>query len=260
MLSTKSWPSKANLEVTYEVTPLGEPVYSIPDVLQLKSWTQFLINREICCYFLVNHAQSKIISTGGNIEKVTGYQETQFTDLPFSHFLSFVHPDDLYALRTLQALQKEMTQELSQTRKIKNCSSFSFRFKKNNGPFIQMLRQDIVLQLDVTDNPEYGIWFVSDISHFKSDTRVTATMMDENGDQKLLTVPEKSPLQETIRLSNREKEIIYLVAQGLSSKQIACHLNLSFHTITTHKRNIFEKTSSPNSNALIQFAIRKGII
>ncbi|MDJ1483965.1 LuxR C-terminal-related transcriptional regulator [Cytophagaceae bacterium YF14B1] len=260
MLSTKFRHAKASLGVEYEVTPLREPVSSIPNVFQFKTWTHFLINREICCYFLINHAQSKIICAGGSIEKVTGYHETLYTDLPFTHFLNFVHPDDLYALRTLQALQKEMSQSLSQTRKINGCSSFSFRFKKNNESFIQMLRQDIVLQLDVTGNPEYGIWFISDISHLKSDNRVTATMTDENGDQKILTLPEKSLMQENIRLSNREKEIIYLVAQGLSSKQIACRLNLSFHTVTTHKRNIFEKTSSPNSNALIQFAIRKGII
>lgn len=61
-------------------------------------------------------------------------------------------------------------------------------------------------------------------------------------------------------LSDREREIVKWVAFGLSNKEIADKLNLSFHTITTHRRNISEKLNIHSSAALAIFAIVHKII
>ena len=66
------------------------------------------------------------------------------------------------------------------------------------------------------------------------------------------------PIVET--LSNREREIVRLVAQGLSNKEIADKLCLSFHTVTTHRRNISEKLNIHSTAALAIFAIVHKII
>lgn len=61
-------------------------------------------------------------------------------------------------------------------------------------------------------------------------------------------------------LSRREKEIIHLVAQGLSNKEIADRLLLSFHTITTYRKNISAKLNIHSTAALTIFAILQGLI
>lgn len=61
-------------------------------------------------------------------------------------------------------------------------------------------------------------------------------------------------------LSEREREIVKWVAHGLSNKEIADKLNLSFHTITTHRRNISEKLNIHSTAALAIFAIVHKII
>lgn len=61
-------------------------------------------------------------------------------------------------------------------------------------------------------------------------------------------------------LSTREKEIIRLVAQGLSNKEIADKLCLSFHTITTYRKNLSSKLNIHSSAALAIFAILHNII
>lgn len=61
-------------------------------------------------------------------------------------------------------------------------------------------------------------------------------------------------------LSEREKEIIGWVAHGLSNKEIADKLCLSFHTVTTHRRNISEKLNIHSSAALAIFAIVHKIV
>ena len=61
-------------------------------------------------------------------------------------------------------------------------------------------------------------------------------------------------------LSEREKDIIKLVAHGLSNKEIACRLCLSFHTITTYRKNLSTKLNIHSSAALTIFAILHNII
>lgn len=61
-------------------------------------------------------------------------------------------------------------------------------------------------------------------------------------------------------LSEREIEIVQLIADGFTTKDIAQQLYLSFHTVGTHRRNIFRKLNVKNSSELIIHSLRKGII
>lgn len=65
---------------------------------------------------------------------------------------------------------------------------------------------------------------------------------------------------EPVNLSDREMEIINSVAEGLSSKEIKEVLNLSVHTINTHKRNIYRKLGINKSSDLIRFAVKNGMM
>lgn len=61
-------------------------------------------------------------------------------------------------------------------------------------------------------------------------------------------------------LSNREKEVLTLFAQGYSTRIIADRLFVSVKTISTHKQNIFEKLNFKSDADLIKFAIKANII
>ena len=61
-------------------------------------------------------------------------------------------------------------------------------------------------------------------------------------------------------LSNREKEIIALVAKGMANKEIADTLCLSVHTVTTHRRNIAAKLQIHSAAGLAIYAILHNII
>jgi two-component system response regulator NreC len=61
-------------------------------------------------------------------------------------------------------------------------------------------------------------------------------------------------------LSAREREILQLVAEGKSSKEIAGMLNLSAYTIETHRSNIMQKLNLKGIPELILYAVRKGLI
>ena len=61
-------------------------------------------------------------------------------------------------------------------------------------------------------------------------------------------------------LTPREREILQLVAEGKSNKEVANLLNLSVYTVETHRSNIMQKLNLRGIPELILYAVRKGII
>jgi len=61
-------------------------------------------------------------------------------------------------------------------------------------------------------------------------------------------------------LTPREREILQMLAEGKSNKQIATVLDLSLYTVETHRRNLQDKLNLHSFAELILYAVRKGII
>ena len=70
----------------------------------------------------------------------------------------------------------------------------------------------------------------------------------------------KTHASEASLLTEREKEVMRLVAEGLSSREIAERLHLGAKTVETHRANIMEKVGVHNTVDLIKYAIRVGIV
>ncbi|HRH37528.1 MAG TPA: response regulator transcription factor [Flavobacteriales bacterium] len=62
-----------------------------------------------------------------------------------------------------------------------------------------------------------------------------------------------------VTLSDRECEIIGLIAEGKSYTRIADQLHLSAHTVTTHRRNIMQKLGVNNTAAVVLYAVKNGL-
>ncbi len=60
-------------------------------------------------------------------------------------------------------------------------------------------------------------------------------------------------------LSNREREVFQMIAEGLSTKEIAETLYISPSTVKTHRANIMEKLQLENLSKLVQFAAKLGL-
>ncbi len=60
-------------------------------------------------------------------------------------------------------------------------------------------------------------------------------------------------------LTKREREVLQLLAEGLSTKEIAGRLNLSVKTVETHRANIMDKLDIHTISELVKYAIREGL-
>ena len=61
-----------------------------------------------------------------------------------------------------------------------------------------------------------------------------------------------------VRLTRREKDVLKLIADGLTSAQISEELSIAKTTVETHRRNLIDKTGVPNTKGLVRFAIEQG--
>jgi DNA-binding NarL/FixJ family response regulator len=83
---------------------------------------------------------------------------------------------------------------------------------------------------------------------------VTAIVVDE-----LLQALLKDNPEGTVNLSDREKEVLQLIAEGKSTKEIANALFLSIKTIESHRKNIMTKLNIYTVPELTKYAVRMGL-
>ena len=69
-----------------------------------------------------------------------------------------------------------------------------------------------------------------------------------------------SPVENDYRLTDRENEVLKLMAEGLIKKEIAAELGVSPHTVHTHLRNIYEKLHVHTRSEAVSKAIREGLV
>ena len=65
---------------------------------------------------------------------------------------------------------------------------------------------------------------------------------------------------EGLTVTEREIEIIKYIAEGLSNKQIADKLNLSTHTVNTHRKNIMNKLEVNNTAGIVMYAVKNQLL
>jgi DNA-binding NarL/FixJ family response regulator len=61
-------------------------------------------------------------------------------------------------------------------------------------------------------------------------------------------------------LSSREREVLQLIAEGKTNKEIANVLNLSVYTVEAHRGRVMEKLNLHSTGELVRFAVRNGLI
>ena len=61
-------------------------------------------------------------------------------------------------------------------------------------------------------------------------------------------------------LTDREKEVLQLLAEGRSNKEVATQLNVGLSTIETHRANLMQKLNLHSTAEIVLYAVRKGII
>jgi DNA-binding NarL/FixJ family response regulator len=81
-----------------------------------------------------------------------------------------------------------------------------------------------------------------------------------SGDVLDILLQKEGHLEDASILTASEIEIVRMIAGGLSTKEIAAKKYISFHTVMTHRKNIFRKLGVSSSSELLMYAIKAGVI
>lgn len=75
----------------------------------------------------------------------------------------------------------------------------------------------------------------------------------EKSNLKIKTIP-------VVEFTIRERQILKLICNEYSTREIACKLNTSIRTVDWHRKNIFIKTNSKNSAGMVFYAVKNGLV
>ena len=148
---------------------------------------------------------------------------------------------------------------------------FSYRMQDGNGKIRTMLYQAFPLSVSENGSPEHVFCIHTDVSHLKVSSTGAVSFIHMNGGKNFLNVDistgrfdpeacEGNNSDFSKLLTSRERQIILQLSRGLNAEQIAQELNLSPHTIKTHRRNILQKSDCTNTTELVAKCLTNGII
>ncbi len=135
------------------------------------------------------------------------------------------------------------------------------KFKTRGGKTIRALIQTGHLEEDENRNPIKIINSIQDISHFVKDDFWWMRFTYGEAPQKVKYY--HSSIGKSFDndiLSEREKEILRLIYEGIDSPEIAQKLTITIATVHTHRRNMLNRTGLKDTTALLQIAMSIGMI
>lgn len=91
-------------------------------------------------------------------------------------------------------------------------------------------------------------------------SKVVDTLMKATPASDASTTRNSDATCDPVQLSERELEIIRMIADGLTNKEVADKLFISAHTVTTHRKNIMGKLGLNNTAGLVMYAVKNGIV
>jgi DNA-binding CsgD family transcriptional regulator len=129
---------------------------------------------------------------------------------------------------------------------------FHYRFRRGDGKYIHLHDEKAAINLKNSRNLYYALF--RDVTEEKPFTGVKVELFRQN--ETLTKLHEFRPSSQRQLLSNREKDLVKLIGQGLSTKEIAWQLNISHNTVRNIKSRLFEKFNVNNSIELLNMAAR----
>lgn len=148
---------------------------------------------------------------------------------------------------------------------------YSYKLKDLDGNVRTMLHQASILSATEEGMIEHVFSLHTDVSHLKINSNNNISFIHLGNGKSYYNIdtsdgnfdPLASEFGDTNiqeLLTKREKEITALLAEGFSAEKIANSLNISRHTIRTHRRNILKKTGCSTTAELIAKCLTSGII
>lgn len=219
-------------------------------------------------YYVANFHTLELELVSDSVESFIGEKATFAT---MDKLLALALPEEIEKIhKKEQVIQSFFIDHLDPKEMLNYKISYTYKNKTYDGKERVMLHQATVLTLNDQGQFIHVFSIHSDISHLcvKSSDDVSFINLSDGPSYYNVDTSEgkfnpdqlkKSPDLKEV-LTSRELEVIKELAIGKPVKSIADHLNVSEHTVKTHKKNIFRKVDCNNATHLVTMCLAEGLI
>ncbi len=196
-------------------------------------------------FMLINSSTKKYEYITKNFDNVLGLDRAKMEKYGLAYwFKHFKFGELAVGMKMLSELVKYSENKLTPENRTKMSCLWTHRIKRGDGSWINLSNNVTPIIFNENGKPLVSLAFYTKIGDGeKRAMRLTVRMLNEHNEYE--TVWQKNYTKEKLiePLSNRERDVAFLLAQGLASKEIADKLFISSHTVDTHRRKILEKMS-----------------
>ena len=188
-----------------------------------------------------------------NYKASLGLDPNELKEKGMRYFWSRIHPEDVeFWLQALNSLMKFTLSEIPKEKRQDASYTWNFRFKNAQNVYVNVVQNTTPLIFDSENKPIIGLAHYT-IMHPDVKLDITASAKLLNDKQEYETIYFDSFSQKLLHdsVTNRERDIIRLLILDKTSKEISEKLNISSHTVDTHRRNILKKLDITSTGELV---------
>lgn len=249
----------SKLQTKIDVSPIDYYSYFKPSI---EKAIQYAIGPYF--WFIPDNRVMKIIAVSENIRQLTPYSREEWIGKGPDFLAQNVHPDDRYYFLAATAIGAEVY-ESNPTEKQANIRvNIYCRILNADSKYRCALVQYVAQYYNSDGKIESTLGLITDLSSFEMLNKPMMTIIDNNNKEcqffKVLVGNNNLLPISLPKISKREQEIIQFMAKGLKTPDIANVLNISYHTVENHKRNLRKKTNTKTSAELVHFVMKNCLL
>lgn len=215
------------------------------EVLDLFDKMQLLFPHWVIITCPVMHPDLSYVSK--NYQQVFGENGMPLINKDLNQYFNLIHEADQEYVHSCFNFVYDQFENITPELHYMYRNVFHYRFKKQNGQYMYLHDEKAVLNLRDSGNLYYVL--IKDITAEKAFGGVKVELFKH--DHILTKIGEYKPAAENNTLSKREGELVTLIKQGLSTKEIAWYLKISHNTVRNIKSKLFEKFNVNNTIELL---------
>ncbi|GGF70709.1 LuxR C-terminal-related transcriptional regulator [Wenyingzhuangia marina] len=209
-------------------------------------------------FFIVTNTSKQTYEfVSKNFEVALGLDRNRMTTEGLSYWFSHFHPEDIPLwMGALEDMMIYTMTQVAEEDRTKLCYTWNIRVKNSKGEYVNIFEHQTPTYFDEQGKPIIGISHGSVTGNGErkpiigvikklNDQNEYETIYYKNYSQKLLS----------ISLSNREQDVIRLLALNKTSKEIGEKLFISQHTVDGHRRSILKKLNFSSTQELVHYCL-----
>ncbi|MBU2940526.1 LuxR C-terminal-related transcriptional regulator [Lacinutrix sp. C3R15] len=188
-----------------------------------------------------------------NFNACIGLDASELKAKGMRYFWSRIHPDDIDIwLSALNSLMEFTITGIESENRQKANYTWNYRFKNAKGEYVNIIQNTTPLAFNSEMKPIIGLAHYTVLDpNIKMQITASAKLLNPNNEYETIYFNNHSQKLLEGGLSNRERDVVRLLVLNKTSKDISDKLNISSHTVDTHRRNILKKLNISSTGELI---------